>query len=103
MTERTPREIKQREKPVILTLYITFWLSIVIMFIFLIVNQAGSYNVLRAELDMINANIERERFENERLQLQYTFFDEDAYIEQLARHTRGMVRPNEIVFKNMAE
>lgn len=79
-----------------------FWFLTIGMLAAFIVSQAGMYNELRAELNQVQAAIAREAAEVEQLYLQITFFDSDAYIEQLARERLGMVRPNEIVFRNIA-
>jgi len=75
----------------------------IVMFAWLFVNQMESYNDLQAQLTRINANIEAERAENYRLTMQLTFFDSDMYVEQLARDRLGMIRPGEIVFRNIAD
>jgi cell division protein FtsB len=106
MNDETPRKrriIKKRESPIVNALYIVFWLAIFFMFSWLFVSQMESYNELQAELTRVNASVSREEAENERLQMQMTFFDSDAYIEQLARDRLGMVRQGEIVFRNTAE
>lgn len=97
------KRIKKPERPLVLTLYIVFWSAIVIMFFILFVSQMESYNELNAELTRLSNSIAAERAEYERLQMQLTFFDSDTYIEQLARERLGMVRPGEIVFRNIAE
>jgi cell division protein FtsB len=79
-----------------------FWIAILVMFAILFVSQMESYNELQAQLAQTNANIERAQAEQSRLEQQLTFFDNDFYIEQLARE-RGLVRQNEIVFRNIAE
>jgi len=86
-----------------LTLYVIFWALILIMFSGMIVTQAGIYNGLRADLDRISGDVVREQSIASDLEHQLMFFDSDAYIEALARERLGMIRPNEIVFRNMAE
>jgi cell division protein FtsL len=94
---------KKKKSRLVLALYIAFWAAVLIMFGGLFISQMESYNELQAELTRLNAQIAREQAEQERLQLQLNLFDGDAYIEQLARDRLGMVRPNEIVFRNIAE
>lgn len=106
MNEESRR--KQKAKPKVknkisLTLYVVFWALILIMFSGLIVTQAGQYNDLRATLDRINEDVAAERAIYNDLTNQLQFFDSDAYIEALARERLGMIRPNEIVFRNVAE
>jgi cell division protein FtsB len=104
MEDRQPRKrIKKRERPLVITLYVMFWAAVLIMFAGLFVSQMESYNELQAELTRVNSNIALERAEYERLQHQLHLFDSDAYMEQLARDRLGMVRPNEIVFRNIAD
>jgi cell division protein FtsB len=96
------KRIKKREKPLVLVLYISFWVVIVVMFVGFFISQAGEYNELNAELTRLNLDVERARNQVENLQTQYAMFDSDLYIERLARN-RGMVRPGEMVFRNIAD
>jgi len=98
-----PSPPRKKEHPIVTALYVTFWAVVFIMFAMLFVNQMDSYNELNAELTRTNAAIAREQAEAERLELHLAFFDSDAYIEQLARERLGMVRYNEIVFRNIAD
>jgi len=92
---------KPMSKPTLV--YIVFWLMIIGLSFVFVVNQAGRYNELRQELVIISDNIENITAINYELQLQIDFFDSDAYIEQRAREWLGMVRPNEMLFRNIAE
>jgi len=100
---RKPIEKPKIKNKISLTLYVIFWALILIMFSGLIVTQAGQYNELRATLDRINEDVAREQAIYNDLNHQLQFFDSDAYIEALARERLGMIRPNEIVFRNVAE
>ncbi|MCL1863451.1 MAG: septum formation initiator family protein [Defluviitaleaceae bacterium] len=97
------KRIKKRERPLVLALYFIFWAVALIMFGGLFVSQMESYNNLQAEITRLNTEISRAQAEKEQLEIQLSFFDSDAYLEQLARNMLGMVRPNEIVFKNIAD
>jgi len=105
------KEHKRNEpikKPVVkkkfsLFLFMIFWALILVMFSGLIVVQASRYNEIRADLERINADIAHEQRIYNELTNQLHFFDSDAYIEMLARERFGMIRPNEIVFRNIAE
>lgn len=97
------RRVKKRERPMVLALYVIFWATALIMFGGLFVSQMDSYNNLQAELTRVNTEIERAQAERDMLEFQLSFFDSDAYMEQLARNMLGMVRPNEIVFRNIAD
>lgn len=101
--DEKPQVQKKRGNPIINALYISFWAAILIMFISLFFNQMESYNERQTELARMNTNLARERAENERLLFELSLFNSDAHIEQLARERLGMVRPNEIVFRNIAE
>ena len=79
--------------------FVLFWILILGMLSAFIIGQVGVYNDLRGELDRITSLVEAERSEVESLEIQIQFFDNDAYIEELARERLGMVRPNEIVFR----
>jgi cell division protein FtsB len=92
----------KRERPIVLTLYVLFWATIIIMFSGLFISQAGEYNELNAELTRIEAEVARANAELTNMQVQNAMFDSDLYIEELARN-RGMARPYEIVFRNMAD
>jgi len=100
---RKRKRIKKKERPIVNVMYFSFWAAILIMFAALFFSQMESYNELQAQLALANANVAREKAENDRLELQLTFFDIDDYVEQLARERLGMVRPNEIVFRNIAD
>ena len=82
--------------------FVTFWSVIVVMFTVLIVTQATRYNVLRAELESIQAEIAAERALEADLEMRLLFLDSDAIIEREARQRLGMVRHNELVFVNIA-
>jgi cell division protein FtsB len=93
---------QKKERPIVITLYIIFWSAILIMFGGLFVGQMENYNELQSELTRLNASIAEEEATSAQLQTQLSFFDSDAYMEYLARR-RGMVRENEIIFRNVAE
>ena len=101
----------RREKPkppmirkkISLIFYMTFWVLILIMFSGLIIVQASRYNELQADLSRINADIAYEYAIYRDLYNQLMFFDSDAYIEMRARERFGMVRQDEMVFRNIAE
>ena len=86
-----------------LVLYVIFWAMILTMFGAMIITQAGRYNQLRADFARIDGDVARERAIYHDLNNQLLFFDSDTYIETLARERLGMIRPNEIVFRNIAE
>ena len=94
---------RKRSRPLYNFFFMTFWATIVIMFTVLIVTQATRYNVLRAELYRLNAEIAAERASEADLEMRLLFLDSDAIIERLARERLGMVRQNEIVFVNIAD
>ena len=79
-----------------------FWLGVIGLAFSLIVGQAGRYNQLREEYMIIQENIARVLEVQHQLQLEREFHDADAYVERLARERLGFVRPNEIVFRNIA-
>ena len=91
------------KKKFTLVLYLIFWSVIIVMFSAMLVTQAGQYNALRADLDRISGDVAHEQAIYHDLNNQLLFFDSDAYIEALARERLGMIRPNEIVFRNIAE
>ncbi|MCL2578316.1 MAG: septum formation initiator family protein [Defluviitaleaceae bacterium] len=96
------REKPKKSNPIVITLYLIFWAVIIIMFFGLLAGQSEEYNALRADLTRLNASVAEAEAAAEQLEIQLTFFDSDAYMEYLARR-RGMVRPNEIIFRNIAE
>jgi cell division protein FtsB len=82
--------------------FILFWVFIIVMISGFVVTQVERNNELQSDLlrlQTINDNYLAERHS---LELRLTFFDSEAYIEDLARNRLGMVRPNEIVFRNIA-
>jgi len=97
MKKKQPKRFKT------LPLYIVFWAVLGIMFAGLIITQVDRYNALRAELDRIESDIAREEAIYQDFQSQLIAFDNEAHMEMLARERLGMIRINEIVFRNIAE
>jgi len=95
-------EKKKKQKRRISWLFIVFWVAIISLSLTFVTGQARRYSQLSTELYQAQSNLARERATFNDLYLQLLFFDSDAYIERLARERLGMVRPNEIVFRNMA-
>ena len=85
-----------------LPVYLFFWSLLIAMFFGLIVNQAGTYNELSAELERINADIARELDIYYDLSSQLLFFDNYAHMEMLARNL-GMIRHNQMIIVNVAD
>ena len=83
-------------------IFIIFWLSIIGLSFVLVVGLIDDYNELRAEAVRLDTDITQLTATNEELQLQIDFFDSYAYIEQQARERLRMVRPDQIVFRNIA-
>lgn len=92
----------KKPKSKIFLIYVMFWVIIIGLSLMLIMDQAGEYNELRAEADHLQGEIDRINASNNVLEFQIEFFDSDAYIEQQARDRLRMVRPDEIVFRNVA-
>ena len=92
----------KKPKSKIFLIYVVFWVIIIGLSLMLIMDQAGEYNELRAEADHLQGEIDRINASNNVLEFQIEFFDSDAYIEQQARDRLRMVRPDEIVFRNVA-
>jgi len=83
--------------------FVVFWMVLLGLSFALVVGQAGRYNELRSEFESVEADIERATARHYDLQHQVDFFDVDAYVENLARERLGMLRPNELIFRNIAE
>lgn len=98
------KEQKKHKKPrsKILILFVIFWVAIIGVSFAVVSHQAGQYNTLRAEAERIQAHIDELTAQNQGLYDQITFFDSDLYIEARARERLGMVRPTEIVFRNIS-
>jgi len=97
------RKKKRFKFPKIRLRFAIFWALILFGLAAFIVNQASYYADLRADIVDIQSRIAAEEAIIHSLGVQLAFFDSDAYIEQLARDRLGMVRPNEIVFRNTAD
>lgn len=80
-----------------------FWLLLTGTFAGLMANQASRYGHFNSELKQVRENLEREKKIYEQLKDQRLYYDSDAYVEQLARDQLGYVRPDEIVFVNIAD
>jgi cell division protein DivIC len=100
--ENEPKEAPKKENPIVITLYLIFWSVLILMCVGLYTGQRDSYNELKARLTQLEAEKAEAQATAEQLEIQLTYFDSDSYIEYLARR-RGMVRDNEIVFRNIAE
>ena len=96
-----PRRRKPRGKSYLI--FLVFWLVLAGVSFALVVERAGRYNELRAELEFAEIQIDRETERYYDLTSQRDFFDTYAYIEQQARDRLGMMRPNELMFRNIAE
>ena len=103
--DRTKGEKKERRKKPLakwMLIFALFWLVIIGVSFAVVSNQARQYNQLRAEALRVQANVDNQKAINEALYDQVAFFDSDAYIEARARERLGMVRPTEIVIRNIA-
>jgi len=101
--QRKPMKTPIIRRKFALFMYIMVWVLTLATFSGLVIIRASQYNELRASLDVINTDIAREQSIYYDLNRQMFFFDSDAYIEQLARERLGMILPNEILFRNIAE
>ena len=93
----------KKPKPKYTIAFVIFWMVLIGSTFVLVVGQAGRYNELRSEHDAVEADIARATARNADLQHQIDFFDINAYVENLARERLGMLRPNELIFRNIAE
>jgi cell division protein FtsB len=80
-----------------------FWLILIGIFSGAIIMQASGYNHYRRELNKVMEDLEREKRIHTELLNQIIYYESDAYIERLARDQLGYVRPDEIVFVNIAD
>jgi cell division protein FtsB len=101
-TAETKKAKPKKRRSKMTLVFLVFWAVVIGLTFMMIVNQAGDYNELRAEADHLAAQIAQGTAHNEDLEFQIDFFDNDAYIEQQARDRLRMVRPDEIVFRNIA-
>jgi len=113
-TLETPEspEIKEAKKPrgkkpkkpksKLSLIFLVFWIIIIGLSFMLVINQIGDYNELRAIVEDITDEKAQLSAHNDELQLQIDFFDSYVYIERQARDRLRMVRPDEIVFRNIA-
>ena len=97
-TERKRARISIR-----MVFYALFWLLLLSATSVVMVMQASRYNTYRDVLAQVEADLRKEERTNMELQEQMYFYDSDAYIEQLAREHLGYVKPDEIIFINVAE
>ena len=97
------KEKKKFKLPKVRLRFLIFWVLIFVGLGAFIVDQASHYAGLRSDLSDLQIRIAEEEAIIEALQTQLAFFDSDAYIEQLARDRLGMVFPNQIIFRNVAD
>jgi cell division protein FtsB len=100
---KPPKREKGGARRISSFLYLSFWLLITVMFTGLLIIQARQYNAYQAELERAVAELESEKAAYNELLDQMIYYDSNAYIEQLARDQLGYVRPDEIVFVNVAD
>ncbi|MCL2841181.1 MAG: septum formation initiator family protein [Defluviitaleaceae bacterium] len=100
--KKKPKKRRRFKLPKVRLRYGVFWVFIIAMISAFLVYQVGQNNALQEELNQLNGRIAQYQAQYDNLYLQLTFFDSDVYIEELARERLGMVRPNELVFRNIA-
>jgi len=96
------RKKRKKAKSKTIWAFSIFWVLLLVLTCALIIGQAGRYNELREVYDRVQAELAQEKARNEEYYLNLTFFDREADIERQARERLGMVRPNEIVFRNVS-
>jgi len=82
--------------------FFVFWVISVIAFGAALYGEMETERELTARLAIIQANITEQTNREEQMRIELELFDSETYMETLARR-RGMVRPNEIIFRNTAE
>jgi len=102
--EKPDKKRKKKKKPMRKSIWAfgIFWVLLIALTCALVIGQARRYNELREVYDRVQAELAQEQAINEDLYLRLLFFDREAYIERQARERLGMVRPNEIVFRNIS-
>jgi len=97
------RKKKRPKKPKskLIILYVVFWVGIIGLSLVFIADQVRTYNQLRENYERVSNNLYREVTTHEELYMELQLFDSLAYAERRAREWLGMVRPNEIVFRNI--
>ena len=99
-TEKRPTRRKRKNR--FTPLFLVIWLAMVAITFSVIVGQAGRYNQLREEYEILQEDIAEAEETRYRLELELEFHDRYADVERLARDRLGFVRPNEVVFRNIA-
>ncbi|MCL2500005.1 MAG: septum formation initiator family protein [Defluviitaleaceae bacterium] len=97
--KKTPIKKKRRIRWL---LYMVFWLALAGSFGWLAIDQAALYSALRNDIEQVKVEIERAVSAHEELERQIAFIGSDAYIERQARERLGLVKPTEIIFRNIA-
>jgi cell division protein FtsB len=98
----TPARPKRKRRWRLL-FFVPFWLLIVVISLSVLYLQASTYLEYKRELDRVTADIRTAENEYEDIQNKRAYYESDAYIEQLAREMLGYIRPDEIVFYNVAD
>lgn len=73
------------------------------VFCFVMLNKYKSYKSLDIELEKINKEIEIEQAHSQNLKQQLNSYEDDEYIERVARNQLGMIKSDEIVFEEMKD
>jgi cell division protein DivIC len=82
-------------------IYMLMWLALLGSFGWLAIDQASLYSALRSDIERVKVETERALEAYEQLKRQIAFIGSDAYIEQQARERFGLVKPTEIIFRNI--
>ncbi len=82
------------------------WVVVLFMLVFLpavgfhVWNQSRVLKELKAEEATLQAQLSEEQARSIELEKQQEYYTSDSYIEKVAREQLGLVKPDEVVFKN---
>lgn len=78
-------------------------LGFLVYFTYVAVDQQKIFNVKQAEMNKVQANINKEKDTNSQLKEEKDMLNSNEYYEKVAREKLGMVKPGERVFVDVGK
>lgn len=95
--EREGTKTQQGRAPLVVMLFMVVFIPAVAFHVW---NQGQTLKELKAEEAVLQAQLEEEQARSIELEQQQEYYTSDTYIEKVAREQLGLVKPDEVVFKN---
>ena len=96
---RARKEKQQKQRSKALWIVPIFMLLFIPAVVFQVVHQMGTLAQLRQEDTALKSQLAQEQERSVELENQKAYYSSDSYIEEVAREQLGLVKPDEVVFK----